>query len=218
MQTVHPSPEAVRLAMSRIECAMAVHGGDGEAPMDRGIVHRQECRTTACHAGWYALGRLMDHPAIRWRHDETFYKDPGETMMALRRDGTVTHLMYHEGAHMLARDLGFMNSPALRGWAERHPEVWGNRHGKRMFAGDGALAFGKPPFAPVLVSEIVAWWRGVADRLDAVIEVHPDGPAALAALQRHDAYARKTIAVEPCAGGYRIVRQPRPIDALSLQP
>ena len=56
MQTLHPSPEAVRLAMSRIERAMTIHGGDREAPMDWGIVHRQECRTTACHAGWYALG------------------------------------------------------------------------------------------------------------------------------------------------------------------
>ena len=105
--------------------------------MDWGIVHRHEYRTTACHGGWYALGRLMDHPAVRWRHDETFYKDPGETMMALRRDGAVTHLMYYEGAHMLACDLGFMNSPGLRDWAERHPEIWGNRHGERMFAGDG---------------------------------------------------------------------------------
>ena len=218
MQTVHPSPEAIRLAMFRIERAMELYGGDREAPMDWGIVHRHDCRTTACHGGWYALGRLMDHPAIRWRHDETFYNDPGETMMALRRDGTVTHLMYHEGAHMLARDLGFMNAPACKAWAERHPQIWGNGHGERMFAGDGALAFGKQPFAPVLVSEIVAWWRAVADRLDAAIEVHPDGLAALAALQRHDAYARKTLAVEPCTGGYRIVRQPRPIDPLSLQP
>ena len=142
MQTVYPSAEAVRLAMSRIERAMAAFGGDRQAPMDWGIVHRHDCRTTACHAGWYALGRLMDHPAIRWRHDETFYADPGETMMALRPDGTVTHLMYHDGAHMLARDLGFMNAPALKGWAERHPHIWGNRHGERMFAGNGAVAFG----------------------------------------------------------------------------
>ena len=62
MHTVHPSPEAVRLAMSRIERAMAACGGDREAPMDWGIVHRHECRTTACHGGWYALGRLMTIP------------------------------------------------------------------------------------------------------------------------------------------------------------
>ena len=132
MQTVHPSPEAIRLAMSRIERAMEIHGGDRKAPMDWGIVHRHECRTTACHGGWYALGRLMDHPAIRWRPDETFYKDPGETMMALRRDGTVTHLMYHEGAHMLARDLGFMNAPSCKGWAERNPQIWGTGRSRRV--------------------------------------------------------------------------------------
>ena len=58
MQTVHPSPEAIRLAMSRIERAMELYGGDQTAPMDWGIVHHHECRTTACHGGWYALGRL----------------------------------------------------------------------------------------------------------------------------------------------------------------
>ena len=45
--------------------------------------------------------------------------------MALRPDGQLAHVMYYEGAHMLARDLGFMNAPALKGWAERHPEIWG---------------------------------------------------------------------------------------------
>ena len=218
MQTVHPSPEAVRLAMSRIERAVAVCGGDREAPMDWGIVHRHDCRTIACHGGWYALGRLIDHPAVCWRHDETFYSDPGETMMSLRPDGQLTHVMYYQGAHMLARDLGFMNAPALKGWAERHPRIWGNRHGERMFAGDGAIAFGKPPFAPITVSEILAWWRAVAERLDSAIPVHADRPAALTTLQSHDPEAQETIAVEPCAGGYRLVRQPRPVTLLSPQP
>ena len=137
--------------------------------------------------------------------------------MALRPDGTVTHLMYHEGAHMLARDLGFMNSPSLRGWAERHPELWGNRHGERMFAGDGAAAFGKPVFTPIMVSEITAWWRAVADRLDAAIPVHRDRASALAAFDSHDARARETAAVEPCAGGWRLVRRPYPESLPSLQ-
>ena len=184
--------------------------------MDWGIVHRHDCRTTACHGGWYALGRLVGHPAVRWRHDETFYSDPGETMMALRRDGAVTHLMYYEGAHLLARDLGFMNAPALRGWAERHPEIWGNRHGERMFAGDGAVAFGKPAFTSIMVSGIAAWWRAVADRLDAAIPVHGDRAAALAALDRHDAGTRETVAVEPCADGWRLVRRPYPATLPSL--
>ena len=45
MHAVHPSPEAVRLAMARIERAVAACGGDREAPMDWGIVHRHGCRT-----------------------------------------------------------------------------------------------------------------------------------------------------------------------------
>ena len=217
MPTVHPSPEAVRLAMSRIQRAVDTDGGDREVVMDWGIVHRDGCRTLACHAGWYALGRFMDHPAILWRHDETFHADPGETMMALRQDGTVSHFMHYEGAHMLARDLGFMNAPALKGWAARHPEIWGNRYGGRMFDYDGALAFGKPPFAPVMASEIVARWLAVAERLDAAIAVHPDRISALAALEGHAAAARQTTAVESCSGGYRLVRRPYPADLLSLR-
>ena len=109
---------------------------------------------------------------------------------------------------MLACDLGFMNAPALKGWAERHPQIWGNRHGERMFAGDGAIAFGKPPFAPVKVSEIVAWWRAVADRLDAAIPVHADRPADSGCPPVSTILsAQETIAVEPCTGGYRLVRQ-----------
>ena len=218
MQTIHPSPEAVRLAMTRIESVLAVCGGDREVPMDWGIVLRDGCRTVACHGGWYALGRLIGHPAVRWRHDETFYRDPGETMMVVQPDGRLTHVMYYEGAHMLARDLGFMNAPALRRWADRHPKIWGNRHGERMFAGDGAVAFGKPAFAPVMVSEIVAWWRAVADRLDAAIPVHARQMTTLAALRCHDLEAQETIAVEPCAGGYRLVQRPRAVSLLSHQP
>ena len=217
MQIVHPSPEAVRLAMSRMQSAVDAHGGDQQAPMDWGIILRDGCRTTACHAGWYTLGRFMDHSAIRWQHDETFYSDPGETMMARRQDGSVTHLMYHEGAHVLARDLGFMNSSALRGWADRHPDIWGGAHGERMFAGNGAVAFGRPPFTPILVSEIVAWWVAVADRLDEAIPVHRDQMDALAALKCHDLGAQEKIALEPCTGGCRLVRRPYPVSLLSLQ-
>ena len=215
MQTVHPSPQAVRRAMSRIERAMAACGGDHEAPMGWPIIHRHDCRTTACHGGWYALGRLIDHHAVRWRHDETFYSNRGDTMMVVKPDGQLAHVMYHEGAHLLSRDLGFVNTPALRGWAERHPQIWGYRHGDRMFAADGAVAFAKRPYAPIMKSEIVAWWRAVADRLDAAIPVHATQMTALAALNGHDLDARDSIAVEPCAGGFRLVQRPRPANLLS---
>ena len=217
MQTVHPSPVAIRLAMSRIRNAVDAHGGDQQVPMDWGIVHRHGCRTTACHAGWYTLARFMEHPAVRWLRDETFYTDPGETMMALKPDGKIAHLMYHDGAHVLARDLGFMNAPALKGWAERHPEIWGGAHGDRMFAGDGAVAFGKPPFASIMVSEIVAWWLAVADRLDTAIPVHRDRLTALAVLKCRDTDTQATIAIEPCTGGFRLVRRPYPVSLPSLQ-
>ena len=217
MHTVHPSPVAIRRAMSRIRNAVDAHGGDQQVPMDCGIVHRHGCRTTACHAGWYTLARFMEHPAVRWLHDQTFYTDPGETMMALRHDGLLTHLMYHEGAHVLARDLGFMNAPALKGWAERHSKIWGGAHGERMFAGDGAVAFGKAPFAPIMVSEIVAWWLAVAERLDTAIPVHADQMAALTALKCHDAETQDTIAIQPCKDSFRLVRRPYPVSLPFLQ-
>ena len=125
--------------------------------------------------------------------------------------------MYHDGAHVLARDLGFMNAPALKGWAERHPEFWGSAHGDRMFSGDGAVAFGKAPFAPIMVSEIVAWWLAVAKRLDTAIPVHADQMAALTALKCRDAEAQETIAIQPCTGGFRLVRRPYPVSLPSLQ-
>ena len=217
MQTVHPSPGAVRLAMARIRRAVAAHGGDREAPMDWGGVRRDDCRTIACHGGWYALGRLMDNPAVQWRRDADFPPDDtGETLMAERPDGAVTPVMYYEGGHALARDLGFMNAPALKGWAERHPELWGCRHGERMFAGDGAMAFGRPPHTPIRVSEIVDWWLAVAERLDAAIPVHRDRLDALAALACDESPALSGIEIEPCAGGWRLVLRPYPDSLLPV--
>ena len=218
MHAIHPSPEAVRLAMTRIQLAADAHGDDREVVMDWGTVRRNSCRTIACHAGWYALGRLVDQAAIRWQQDATFHPDdPGETLMAFRPDGTTSPVMYHEGAHLLARDLGFMNAPALKGWAERHPALWGGPGGERMFAGDGAAAFGKPPHAPLGVDEILAWWLAVADRLDAAIPVQRDRADAVAAFGRHDPVARQGIAIEPCGGGWRLVRRPFPASLPTLQ-
>ena len=49
------------------------------------------------------------------------------------------------------------------------------------------MAFGKPPFAAVMVSEIVTWRRAFAYPLDPAIPVPADRPAVLAALDHHDA-------------------------------
>ncbi len=92
------------------------------------------------------------------------------------------------------------------------------RFGERMFAGDGAVAFGRPPYTPVMVSGIVAWWRAVADRLDAAIPVHAGRADALAALKPHDRAMRDTVEVEPCPGGYRLVQRPRPVSLVLFQP
>ena len=79
-----------------------------------------------------------------------------------------------------------------------------------MFADDGAIAFGRPAYTPIRVSEIVDWWLAVVDRLDAAIPVHRDRADALAALGRHDPSALPGIEIEPCTGGWRPVRRPYP--------
>ena len=78
------------------------------------------------------------------------------------------------------------------------------------------MAFGKPPFAAVMVSELVTWRRAFAYPLDPAIPVPADRPAVLAALDRHDARTRDTIAAEPCTGGWRLARRPYPEKLLSL--
>ena len=87
-------------------------------------------------------------------------------------------------------------------------------HGERMFAGDGAVAFGKPAFTPVRVGEIVARWLAVAERLDAAIPVHDNREAALAAV---DASMQDTVVIEPWKHGWRLVRRPRAESLLSLR-
>ena len=78
------------------------------------------------------------------------------------------------------------------------------------------VAFGKLPFAAVMVSGIVAWRRAFANPLDRAIPVHADWPAVLAALKCHDLAGQDTIAVQPCTGGYRLVRRTYPEKLLSL--
>ena len=78
------------------------------------------------------------------------------------------------------------------------------------------MAFGKPPFAAVMVSEIVTRRRAFACPLDPAIPVPADRPAVLAALDRHGARTRDTIAAEPCTGGWRLARRPYPEKLLSL--
>ena len=78
------------------------------------------------------------------------------------------------------------------------------------------VAFGKPPFAAVMVSGIVAWRRAFANPLDRAIPVCADRLAVLAALKCHDLAGQDTIAVEPCTGGYRLVRRTYPENLPSL--
>ena len=212
MRTIHPSPTAIHRVVSRLRAAVTACGGDQPAHMDVGIVHRQACRTAACHAGWYTLARFRHHPSVVWLYDNSLDDIGGETMMALGQCGNIRHLIHEHGAHVLARDLGFMTAPALKGWAERHPEIWGSPHGHRMFDPNGALAFAKHPNDTLLLTDIAAWWLAVAHRLDNAIPLHSTRNRALSILQRHGADARQTIRIERHTHKYRLVRHPYAVD------
>ena len=216
MRTVHPSPTTIHRIVSRLRSAASACGGDQPADMDCSLIHRQGCRTTACHAGWYTLARFLHHPSVVWMDEPRLHDRPGESMMALGHCRNMRHLIHDDGAHVLARDLGFMTAPALKGWAERHPDIWGSPHGARMFSRDGAIAFAKSQHDSLLLTHIIKWWLAVADRLDRTIPLHSTKKRALAALQCHDTDIRQAIDIESHAGRYRLVRRPYPVDLLSL--
>ena len=216
MRTIHPSPTVVRRIVSRLRSVAGPRSTNQHAEMNCGLIHRQGCRTIACHAGWYTLARFIHHPSVIWLNEPCFGDQPGETMMALGQCGNMRQLSHDHGAHVLARDLGFITAAALKEWAERHPDIWGNPHGGHMFSVHGAMSFGKGPHDGILLTHIINWWLTVADRLHRAIPLHSTKTRALAVLHRHDAHDRQHIDIETHARSYRLVRRPYPVDLLAL--
>jgi len=97
------------------------------------------CGTPHCHAGWYVAGSRVDY------------------------DGDQD---YEGGSLKIATDLGFEDEHKLMNWADKNPEIWGNKDGGEMFSGSGAFG---PEFEDdeKLTLEIIGnYWIDVANALE----------------------------------------------------
>ena len=164
MKYPHPTPEAIREAMDRLETVtkditeplVDMNVGDVWRPMG-------SCRTVACHGGWYALAKAEQAVWMPSKID-------GMDGTVAKEVGYEHHLDYGDGAEQLAEDLGFDNAACLRRWSRDNPELWGNEYGTYMFAtrAQGTLAFDMDPFEPFPVKVVIDHWRKVADRIEAL--------------------------------------------------
>ena len=161
----HPDPGAIRAAMDKLSIinereSTSVNMGETE-------VIKHSCRTIACHGGFYLLASVIDNKVATWE------KRPHDVADTLRINKQFAG--FHEGAEMLAADLGFGSRELLEEWADHYRSLWGNRCGKNMF--DSAHAFGKYE-VQVTLADIIAHWRGVADRIEALTAPKADPGAA----------------------------------------
>lgn len=91
------------------------------------------CRSPMYHAGWYAVAKKLNEDI----------------------NG------FEEGAHLIAKDLGFTSEYMLRLWADRNPHIWGNREGFRMFQSSRAFS-GETTITGL--KQIIDHWEGVKRR------------------------------------------------------
>lgn len=95
----------------------------------------KDCGSPMCHGGWYAF------------------------ICGLTRKG---YNDFSDGANLMAEHLGFEDSDELKGWADEHPELWGNKYGEDMFC-DGS-AFGGNDDTINRLDQIVDHWKEVKVR------------------------------------------------------
>lgn len=104
-----------------------------EVKMSQGAIEKRwHCGTIACHGGWWAVANKIK------TND------------------------YADGAKHMAQTLGFEDVTALKVWAHRNPQIWGNYHGGDMF--QSRLAFGVEPYEEITLKDIGNHWLGVAER------------------------------------------------------
>ena len=165
MTSPHPSPVAIRKAMDRLAPFVAP---DNRVSMSQANIIRRTrisgCETFACHGGWYALATMGER--FQWRR------------MYERRERA--HIgpwpvEFDLGADELAMDLGFNDRHQLAGWAFYNPDICGNVQGGNMFCAgpSGREAFGVLSADEITfgLDVVVAWWRAVADRIEALEKV-----------------------------------------------
>ena len=116
------------------------------------------CGTIACHAGWYLLAKLHEADDVGWAEDED------HPLSLTNKAGS--YRGFSEGLRLLMQDLGYGEHGDLKDWAERNPELWGNRNGDGMFS--NPLAFKSDAEWYITVKDIAEHWLAVADRIEAL--------------------------------------------------
>ena len=189
----HPTPQAIREAMDRMEAAALKAHGTGLVAMNYGTIqqgdglyidetHIDVCGTVACHGGWYALAAL---DGLEWENPIPGEKGaaPDYLIRSPEECGYTGYIAsYAWGADKLAQDLLGEGSSQydLQDWAHENPHLWGNEWGNDMFSGQsGPCAFGGSMFSDAFpLSVVIDHWRAVADRIEALPpdwEVGDDG-------------------------------------------
>ena len=126
---------------------------------------RHLCKTSCCHGGLFAL-------AIADKEGYYFDDDPLHKTISLHGEYKRWNLpvTYVSGADKMAKFLGFKNKAELGEWAGKNKKLWGNEDGRRMFSTLGIAFVGDSleydNHDKVTIDNIIAHWRGVADRIE----------------------------------------------------
>ena len=83
-----------------------------------------ECHTVACLAGFYAMTDS---------NGSFIYQEDGINVLQ-----NPNHHTFDHGCRLFAVDLGFEVPFELEEWAENHPTLWGNTHGRKLFLNEKA--------------------------------------------------------------------------------
>lgn len=107
---INPSKEQVQFVIDKFESIKHLATADGHLCMKELAVKSlsYDPGTIHCHGGWYAVANLDRISA--------------------------EYIGYHDGAKLMASDLGGEIDDDLTLWAESNPDIWGNKFGLHIFS------------------------------------------------------------------------------------
>ena len=126
------------------------------------------CGTFACHAGWFAFAQIEGSAPGTWDPRSPYF--PGMERYVDRDGNTVG---FAQGALWMAITAGFTRdgpmtpAEALEQWANDHPDLWGNEHGRSMFNSPSAFLSYEEQEQNAFMSlrTVAIHWEGVYERL-----------------------------------------------------